>query len=246
MIDPNFLFCSSDASCIWPSNWSQFLPDVVVALITGAAVGFALDRVQIRRSKRDQTFDAQVSWDRLRGSIRNIFEDRPELRPDRWIDKDKMDGLSTHLGDCPIQQWNRLLDDPALESLVRLERKSSGLIHKAARLEEALRPSIIAHRPELVSRSNMNEKILDIERTVRAVELGIDLNHSPFSVSTPGKNDLVVTLSWVMSVTTDPNFRRLARQFQDANAAFNNEFAIMSHALSNDPAYVGEVTRPRP
>lgn len=230
MIDLVGVFCSSSTSCVWPPNFSQFVPDIMVALITGVAIGFALDRVQIRRFKRDQKKDAQVAWDRLRSSLRNFFETHLQAQADHWIDKETIDGITERIGDHPIQQWNRLLRDEALSSLVRFERRSSTLVHSAGRLDEALRPTVIAKRPESVSKSNLSERVREVERAVRAIELGID----PSTVRVLSQQNLPEhdLQEWVKSVTGDEDLRQFLEQFRAARAATMKEFESTARVLA--------------
>lgn len=234
-IDFNSLVCTSSASCIWPPNWSQFVPDVLVALITGAAVGLALDLVQRRRSRRDQIKDAQRSWDRLQSSLRTFFENTPEDTVDSWVNDKNLDAISGRISGHPIQDWNRLLKDRALAALVRLERNATRLLHQSQLLEESLKRAVISHRPASVPKSNLTERHREAERAVRALTFGLGISAARIRVQESISDDDL--LYWAQSVCDDDEVKDVLRQYIEARGSMTKEF----HAIAREFAKAGVV-----
>lgn len=54
---------------IWPPDWSQFIPDSIGAIITGAIVGFVLWRVERVSASRRAERDAETQWESRRGAL---------------------------------------------------------------------------------------------------------------------------------------------------------------------------------
>ncbi|MFJ4027459.1 hypothetical protein ACIPWF_09715 [Paenarthrobacter sp. NPDC089989] len=229
VIDAPSIFCDTSTLCIWPPNWSQFIPDVLVALITGTAIGFALDLVQKRRSKREQANEAQRDWDRLQSSLRSSFETQPKVGTDRWLDHDKFQVISAQVKDHPIHDWNRLLKDDTLSSLVRLERNATRLIQREKLLQDEIKTVVIAMRPEAVPKSNLSERLREAEQAVRAIAFGLDLSEARMSLR-EGISDETL-LQWAEAVHGKQSVAVRLEAFLDARAQTTKDYAAIMAAF---------------
>lgn len=54
---------------IWPPDWSQFIPDALGAIITGAIIGFVLWRVETKAGSRREEREAEALWKARRGAV---------------------------------------------------------------------------------------------------------------------------------------------------------------------------------
>lgn len=229
MTELSSFFCDSSALCLWPPNWSQFVPDVLVALITGTAIGFALDMVQKRRTKRDQVDNAQRSWDRLQSSLRSSFETDPEVHVDRWLDKGKLESISVQIQGHPIQAWSRLLQDEALSSLVRLEHNATRLLQRERLLQEGMKVAVISLRPDTIPKSNLSERHHEAERAVRAIALGLNVSDARIRLRENVSDETLI--QWAEAVCRDERMVGLLQQFHEARRRTLSDYAKIASAF---------------
>lgn len=62
---------------IWPPDWSQFIPDAIGAIITGAIIGFVLWRIETRAEAGRARIEAEARWKINRAGLGPLM--RPEL-----------------------------------------------------------------------------------------------------------------------------------------------------------------------
>ena len=192
----------SVAEGIFPVNWSSFLPDVLVGVITGAIIGFALDLVARRRFSREEARDSRVSWDRLRVSLRDSFARPIGGSVSEWMNvadgKRILDGVKAY----PIHEWARNTGDPILHALARLESNLVGLNDCVAHLQGLIGPMLRSSRPASVPQVRLMELHRDAESLVRAMILGIDLNSTGIKPESFGLSGAQVE-NWLRGVVAD-------------------------------------------
>lgn len=228
-LNPTLVLASD--SDIWPPNWSQLVPDLIVGLFIGAIIGLALELIQRGVSRRDEKREAQRSWDRLQSSLRVLFEERPGPQIDKWVDEERLKAISDRVKDYPIQDWSRLLDDKALKALVRLEHDSARLLYWAQKLAEAIGPVVIEHRPASVPRIYLTERHREAERAIRARVLGLEISAARIHFEDQDLTESEL-LSWAENASQDDRLKDLLQRFKAALKSVNDDFKIIVEAFS--------------
>lgn len=132
-----------------PPDWSQFVPDLVNALITGAVLAFVFWRLQLWRDGRAAKQDARDDWNRLTVWLRPHFRaEELELIPSMLgISRPDWE-LREAVKDYPIEEWARLLPkDEAIAALVTLEREWPRLTDAQTHLRGVLPSAVRATTP---------------------------------------------------------------------------------------------------
>lgn len=222
-----------DLGALVPPNWSQFVPDLIVALVMGLVVGLALHYVQRQGYIRDQKQEAQRSWDRLQSRLRNWFSGSPISRNHEWIDESRFRGILTTVDGEPIQDWARFLAfDKILSALVRLEHNTHRALALSKELDELLEQVLPELRP--VQFPQTMESYKKTACIARSLARGLDPNGADTNFH--GDDELQKSLQhWAQRSLADPrvavvlsefliakrrtelDFRTIARSFQDAD-----------------------------
>jgi hypothetical protein len=65
---------------IWPPDWSQFIPDAIGAIVTGAIIGFVLWQVEAGAGARRDRSDAETRWALARANVAAVMKPTLSIR----------------------------------------------------------------------------------------------------------------------------------------------------------------------
>lgn len=216
-------------SSLLPSNWSQFLPDLIVALVTGLVIGFALNYVQRQSFVRDQVQDAQRSWDRLQSVLRSWFDTVPLQSHDKWVDEDRIHGILAAVDDKPIQDWARLLEhDDVLQALVRLEHNSHRVLSRAKVLDRLLDKVLPEVRPMELPQTM--EGYREAAKMARSLTQESAFMTSEHQVRNQGKQDALVR-KWAEDALADKRLAGTHAEFRITQGTIENDYRKIANAF---------------
>ncbi|WP_084128941.1 hypothetical protein [Demequina sp. NBRC 110055] len=104
------------------SDWSQFLPDVAVALVTGAVVGLVVLTFESHAQERGQVRKDRNDWLALREVLSRATsgaEDTTYQRGSTSIVGFESDTIKRAVQGSPVATWAKTIRDPGLDALVR-------------------------------------------------------------------------------------------------------------------------------
>lgn len=121
---------------IWPPDWSQFIPDLVNAVLVGAGIGYALWRLQVAGENRSRRVAAKQGWDRLQPRLRRLFNTAVEYTAGSVVIqvRDIYTPIVDELADDPLREWNDLLEQDKEYAEVEVRRVLVDLDNHASRL----------------------------------------------------------------------------------------------------------------
>ena len=102
-------------------EWNQFIPDTLVALITGAVVGVALLVVQRLTDSRRLLLTSAVEWEDLKDRLRRAADGQVVINLGSSAEFGRtIDRLEELSANQPLERWARQLEDPAIRSYLAL------------------------------------------------------------------------------------------------------------------------------
>jgi len=129
---------------IFRFNWDSFVPDSLVALLTGIVVGVILSLNQNRIERDRKRRDAAVAWSILRPRVAGAMVRELALR--EYLDAtgfteyvEPVVELATMLSDYPLAVWVKDIDDSELSYLNFLLVESYGIEDLASRTDAMIR-----------------------------------------------------------------------------------------------------------
>ena len=134
---------------IVPPDWSQFIPDAILTLVTGAAVGWALWRLQSSAETRAEKRVALASWSvarsRVAWALPKPFEenfDRGDSWLGVWIQFESLEEVGATLA---VGEWSNAVPDNTELQLTRdLLVDSPNLRRLAVELSDLLEQTMLS------------------------------------------------------------------------------------------------------
>lgn len=98
------------------ADWQTFVPDALVALLTGVVVGIVLLLVQGRNRRRDAQAQTQREWGIVRARVRGVIQYRETIADPRDLRRmgSAVEELLAIGHAYPLRDWQRTVVDPAL------------------------------------------------------------------------------------------------------------------------------------
>jgi len=107
-------------------EWNLFIPDVIVAVITGLVVGAAITWSQKRSELRREKFQTQLLWDDFRGALQVVVL-KTDIDPFDWIGQPFdtfLPKVAAELIDLTrgrrLRSWANILNDPEIRLLEKV------------------------------------------------------------------------------------------------------------------------------
>lgn len=166
------------ANAPWPPNWTQLVPDLLVATFTGLLIGLILAWLQHRMATEQLETQYRQDYSRALPSISAYFDGPPTRTADSWNHYASFNGLLDILRDLPLSEWSRRLKDPTVAHLERFESDLFRFRHCAAQLDDSVLRAVIHTRPQTLPKTQQAQRFREAVVAARAAILDLDLSET--------------------------------------------------------------------
>lgn len=221
-----------------PPNWSQFVPDLFNAGITGAIVALIVWRLQVRRDDKRARQAAEDDWRRLRPRLRLLIQDPIQRLPATLIyGGDPAAALTGAIEQYPIEEWARILPkDPSMSALVRLETVWPLLIEAQRRVYGQIAGALTVAMPtEPPSALNWVNLMTDVVRG-RINKEDVENLPSFMSLQSSGWSPQAVS-QWVDAAMSVPELQEWAAALEKRFTVASASMQLVRDRVFEDPLF---------
>jgi hypothetical protein len=125
----------------FPPDWSMFVPELIVAIVTGLAIGFALWKVQVAGERRVERKQISIRWDVLKPALLGALRThhRGVTRDSFRTSGEALRTVMKPFDQVPFGEWAETVPDERFSLVQDLQRISHELLHEGDDLERSLR-----------------------------------------------------------------------------------------------------------
>ncbi len=148
----------------WRSDWSQFVPDALAALLTGAVISGVLLVFERSRVAHDARLAAQREWDAVRERLLRLplgegFRYTYERDTVAAVVCFERTTITEITGTSPLHRWRELLDDPLIPVLTTYLHEGEVARHAGGGLQTAINSVVRGQLPG--SRQVLENQVID-------------------------------------------------------------------------------------
>lgn len=219
------------ATDVWPADWSQFLPDLVGAIVTGLLIGLALAWLDRRRSRREVRTRYREGLSRTLRMLRPFFYRSLQPTSRNWNVFETCAPVLAILESKPTSEWARILRDEDITTLARFDGNLRVFLEVSSRLDQVGLSCVIATRPYRASSSHLNMLHSVVLRQMRCLALSVAMDWTDSAGYENGFNPEQIE-AWARDAMAQPEMISELQVYEILLAALTSDYRIIRGRLN--------------